>query len=140
MPVHLMASFRPDLLLLIMVFLALRISFEIGAPLAWLLGMFKDVFSGLYLGLNAFAFLIIFLVIKSVSDRLYAESAGLFVLTSALATLACWALDLLLLYMFTSTQGIFYSFAADLVPHLMINCFFASLVPLFPGFIRRQEI
>lgn len=139
LPVHLLSAFKPDLLLLFMVFMALRFSFESGAPLAWLLGLIKDVFSGLFLGMNAFAFLIIFLVIKSVSDRLYADSPGLFVLTSIAATLACSAITLLLVLMFTTTSGLIYSMSVDLIPHLLINSFIASLAPFFPGFIRYQE-
>jgi rod shape-determining protein MreD len=134
LPVFIMPSFKPDLLLVIMVFLALRGSFEAGAPLAWLLGMLSDVYSGLYLGLNALSFLISFFVIKSVSDRLYADSAILFVLTVAGVTVAGFTLNLLLIVMFTSSPGIVYSMFADLFPRLLVNAFVASIVTVFPGF------
>src|SRR5450631_2110622 len=81
LPVHVASPFKPDLLLVAMVYLALRSPVAPGALMAWILGLVKDIFSGLYLGLNAFSFLIIFLVIKSISDRLYAESGELFVAT-----------------------------------------------------------
>jgi rod shape-determining protein MreD len=139
LPVFVRPSFKPDLLLVIMVFIALRVSFELGAPLAWLLGMLNDVFSGLYLGLNAATFLISFLVIKSVSDRLYADSAILFVMTVASVTLAGFTLNLLLIVMFTATPGIAYSMLSDIFPHLLINAFIASIVTIFPGFDTQVE-
>lgn len=139
LPIFLRPSFKPDLLLIVMVFIALRGSFEAGAPLSWLLGLANDLCSGLYLGLNATAFLISFLVIKSVSDRLYAESAILFVLTVAGVTFAGFTLNLLLLLMFTASPGIAYSMFSDLIPRLLVNSFAASLVAAFPGFEKQLE-
>ncbi|MSN24419.1 MAG: rod shape-determining protein MreD [Geobacter sp.] len=140
LPVFIRPSFKPDLLLVIMVYMALRSSFQVGAPLAWFLGMLNDVFSGLYLGLNAAGFLAVFLVIRSISDRLYAESAILFVLAVAGATLANFVLNLLLLVLFTATPGIAYSMFSEIVPRLLVNAFIASLVTLFPGFERQLEV
>lgn len=140
LPVHVATPFKPDLLLIVMVYLALRGSFELGIPLAWLLGLLKDVFSGLYLGLNAFSFLLVFLVIKSVADRLYAESGFLFVVTVVVATLVSVTGNLLLLLMFTQTPGIAYSMVAALIPHLLVNSFAASLVALLPIFSSDQDV
>lgn len=140
LPVHFMAAFKPDLFLVAMVFLALRGPALPGAFLAWSLGLAKDVFSGLYLGLNAFTFLIIFLIIKSISDLLYAESGELFVVTVSVATAGCVAANLLLLLMLTSTPGIGYSMMSGLVPHLLTNAFAASLVTLFPIFSTPQDV
>jgi len=140
LPVHLSAPFKPDILLIVTVFLALRGPAGSGALIAWCLGLVKDVFSGLYLGLNAFSFLIIFLVIKSISDLLYAESGELFVVTVGVATLACTAVDLILLLMLTSTPGIAYSMTMGALPHLLANAFAASLVTLLPVFSSPQEV
>ena len=139
LPVYVISSFKPDLLLIIIVFLGLRGSFETGTPLAWLLGLIKDSFSGLYLGLNAFSFLIIFFAIKSTSDRLYVDSPGLFVLAVCTGSLACCTLNLILVLMFTSSGGILYSIFSDLIPYMLINSFTASLVTLLPWFVRPQE-
>lgn len=139
LPVFLDIPFRPDLLLIIVVFLALRGSFEAGIPLAWLLGVCKDVFSGLYLGLNALTFLIIFLIIKSVAERLYAESGFLFVITVVAASLACVSGNFLLLLLFTKTEGIAATMAVNIVPHLLINAFTAALVTLVPNFFSVED-
>lgn len=140
LPVHVTGYFKPDLLLVGMVFLALRGPVAPGALLAWSMGLIKDVFSGLYLGLNAFSFLVIFLTIKSISDLLYAESGELFVVTVSAATLACVTANLILLLMLTSTPGISYSILAGLLPHLLANAFAASLVTLLPIFSSPQEV
>jgi rod shape-determining protein MreD len=140
LPVHIATPFKPDLLLIITVYLALRGTFSSGTPLSWLLGLLKDVFSGLYLGLNAFTFLVVFLVIKNAADRLYAESSFLFVVTVAVATLASVTANLLLLFMLTQTPGIAYSMTAGLIPHILTNAFAASLVALLPGFTRAPEL
>jgi rod shape-determining protein MreD len=140
LPVHLAGAFKPDLLLVAMVYLALRGPVVPGALLAWSLGLIKDVFSGLYLGLNAFSFLIIFLVIKSISDLLYAESGELFVVTVSAATLACVTVNLILLLMLTSNPGISYTMTAGLLPHLLVTAFAASLVTLLPVFSSPQEV
>lgn len=140
LPVHVSPAFKPDLLLIVTVFLALRFDAAGGAIAAWLLGLLKDVFSGLYLGLNAFSFLVIFLIIKNVSDLLYAESGELFVVTVSVATAACVSLNMLLLVMLTSTPGISYSMGAGLVPHLLVNAFAASLATLLPIFTSPQEV
>lgn len=134
LPAFISPLFKPDLLLIIMVFLALRGEFESGAPLSWGLGLVKDVFGGLYLGLNAFTFLIIFVIIKQISDRLYAESGNVFVVAVSASTLASVLLDLLLLLMFTPAPGIAYSIGSGLIPLLLVNAFCASLMTLVPGF------
>lgn len=139
LPVFVIPPFKPDLLLVIMVFIALRGSVEAGAPAAWFLGLLNDTCSGLYLGLNATTFLISFLVIKSVSDRLYADSAILFVLTVAAVTLAIFTLNLSLIFMFTSSSGIAYSMLSDLLPRLLVNAFAASIVTAFPGFDEQVQ-
>lgn len=134
LPVFFRPSFKPDLLLVIMVFIALRGTFESGAPLAWILGMLNDVCSGLYLGLNAATFLISFLFIKSVSGRLYADSAFLFVLTVIGVTLINFTLNLFLIALFTASPGIIYSMFSDLFPRILVNAFVASLITVFSGF------
>jgi len=139
LPVCFASPFKPDLLLVIMVFLALRISLVAGASISWILGLVKDVFSGLYLGLNALSFLFIFLVIKHLSDRLYTERVPLFVIAVSVATVSCVATNMLLLVMFTGTPGIVYSMSIGLVPHLLVNAFVASIIPHIPGFDRLLE-
>ena len=138
LPVYIVDYFKPDLLLIIMVYLALYSSYKLGTPLAWLLGLLRDTFSGMYLGLNAFTFLVTFLIIKNIADRLY-SSRFLFVTTVLVATLISRSIDLLLLFMFTKTPSIAYTILAGMIPHVMVTCFAASLAALLPGFNREVK-
>ena len=48
---------KPDLLLILLIYLGLNENFRSGALLAYLLGCLLDVFAGHYFGLNGFVFL-----------------------------------------------------------------------------------
>ena len=78
LPVYLEPSFRPDLLLVFVVYLGLRETVPGGWGLALFAGLCLDCFSGLYLGLNGFIFLSFYLGLKFVADFLYADSRYLF--------------------------------------------------------------
>ena len=138
-PVYFAPAFKPDLLLIVMVFLALRNPYPFSAPTAWGIGLLKDIFTGLYLGLSAFSFLIIHSVIRHISDRLYAESDSVFVVSVVVSTLAGVLINLILLMMFTATPGISYTVLTGLFPHLLVNAFIASLLALLPIFPEPQS-
>ncbi|QOX79475.1 rod shape-determining protein MreD [Trichlorobacter lovleyi] len=134
LPQYLIALYKPDLLLILMVFLALRAPVSTSLPAAYGLGLLKDCLSGLYLGLNAFSFLLVYLVLKTLSDRLYVQNALLLVLTVSLSTFATMLVNALLLSIFSEAAGIFSSLMTALIPHLLINAFVASLVAILPEF------
>lgn len=136
LPQYLLALYKPDLLLILMVFLALRAPVSTSLPAAYGLGLLKDCLSGLYLGLNAFSFLLVYLVLKALSDRLYVQNALLLVLTVSLSTFATMLINALLLSIFSEAAGIFSSLMTALIPHLLINAFVASLVAALPEFGR----
>ena len=129
---YLATPYKPDLLLILMVFLALRAPVSTSLPAAYGLGLLKDCLSGLYLGLNAFSFLIVFLVLKALSDRLYVQNALLLVLTVSLSTLATMLINTVLLTIFSEANGIVSSMMTVTLPHLLMNAFVASLVAAFP--------
>jgi len=132
LPHYLEPAFKPDLLLVLMVFLALRAATSISLPAAYGLGLLKDCLSGIYLGLNALSFLVVYLVLKSVSERLYVQSCLLFVLTVSVATVASLAINVLLLLVFSQAPTLFASLINLLLPHLLVNAFVASLVSVVP--------
>lgn len=134
LPHYLATPYKPDLLLVLMVYLALRAPVSTSLPAAYGLGLFKDSLGGLYLGLNGFSFLVIYLVLKALSDRLYVRSAMLFVLTVAIATVSVMVINLVLLSVFSQGGRLFSSMAGTIVPHLLINAFFASLIAALPGY------
>lgn len=132
LPDYLLSFYKPDLFLVLMVFLALRASIATSLPAAYGLGLLKDCLSGLYLGLNAFSFLIVYLVLKLLSDRLYVKNPFLMVLTVSVATVSTMMINLLLLSIFSESAGLFSSLMTALVPHLLMNAFVASLLAVFP--------
>ncbi|MBU0483972.1 MAG: rod shape-determining protein MreD [Proteobacteria bacterium] len=60
----------PELLFILIVFVAIRMKTYEGAILVLLYGMIMDVFSGLYLGLYPGAYLLLFFLIRVVSKHL----------------------------------------------------------------------
>lgn len=136
LPHYLVAPYKPDMLLVLMVFLALRAPVSVSLPASYGLGLLKDCLSGIYLGLNAFSFLMVYLILKMLSDRLYVQNAFLLVLTVSASTLVTMLINTLLLSIFSQSTGIVASFMSTLLPHLLMNAFVASLVSAFPGFFR----
>jgi rod shape-determining protein MreD len=132
LPDYLLSFYKPDLLLVLMVFLTLRAPTATSLPAAYSLGLLKDCLSGLYLGLNAFSFLIVYLVLKMLSDRLYVQNSILMVLTVSVSTVATMLINVLLLSIFSESAGLISSLMTALIPHLLMNAFVASLVAAFP--------
>jgi len=132
LPCYLDSAFKPDLLLVLMVYLALRMPTGVSLPAAYGLGLLKDCLSSVYLGLNGFSFLVVYLTIRSVSERLYVQSCLLFVLTVAAATVGSLAINLVLLLIFSQASTFFPSLLHQFVPHLLMNAFVASLVAITP--------
>jgi rod shape-determining protein MreD len=136
LPHYLTSLFKPDLLLILMVFLALRSPLATSLPAAYGLGLLKDCLSGLYLGLNAFSFLIVYLILKLLSDRLYVQNAFLLVLTVSISTIATMVINVVLLSIFSEASGMVSTLMHTLIPHLLMNAFVASLVAAFPELAR----
>lgn len=71
---------RPELLLIFVIYLCVAEEYGIGAVGAWLTGCLLDVYGGLFLGLHAAIFLIVFLVGCWAVQALNAESPLLLLL------------------------------------------------------------
>jgi rod shape-determining protein MreD len=127
-PAYLREPFIPNLLLIITVWLGLRGPLPLGGALAFLLGLLQDSFSGLYLGLHGFTYLLTYLVLRRLADNLYTESGYLMTLVVLLATLANGFLHLLLLLLFSSAQGMFGSLFPALLPQGLVTALAASLI------------
>ena len=61
---------RPDLLFLLIIFIALQMETFRGLVLTLLLGMVMDIFSGLHMGVYPLVYLVLFLVLKAISRNL----------------------------------------------------------------------
>ena len=127
LPAAIADPFKPNLLLVAVIWISLSVSSLWGAALVYLIGLLQDTVSGLYLGLNGISYLITFLVLHSIAHRLYADSRYLMTLAVFVATLACGITQLILLALFSSAGGIVASLIVALVPQSLVNSLAACL-------------
>jgi len=77
----------PDLLLILVIYIALNERYLRGSILTFFLGCLSDVFSGNTLGLNCTVYLLAFFAIRTIIDRLNTESSALLLFMVACGTL-----------------------------------------------------
>lgn len=128
LPANLEHAFRPNLPLVMVVWLALRGRPLSGPLAAAVLGMFHDSFSGLYLGLSSFSFLVIYFYLSGLADRLYTDSPYLLIVTVFFSTLGFGVISGLLILLFTSDQRIIPIVVSALLPQALINTLCASVL------------
>ncbi len=128
LPAHFTDPFKPNLLIIVVAYLALKGTSRADAGLAFLLGLVQDCFSGLYLGLNGFSFLVIYLLLKKTADRLYTDSYYLMILVVFLITIVNSFIHLFLLAIFSVADGVYAPLLAALLPQGLVNALAASLL------------
>jgi rod shape-determining protein MreD len=126
-PEHLAEGFRPNLLLVALAWTALRRP-AFGPFAAVFLGLVHDSFSGLYLGLGSFSFLLIYFYLTGLADRLYTDSPFLLVTVVFFSSLAHGMVTGLLLLLFTPQQQIVPLIFTYLLPQSLVNALAASVV------------
>ena len=127
-PAYVLDPFQPNLLIIMVVCLGLRSAARFGGLAAFSLGLLQDCFSGLYLGLDGFSYLFIYLLLNKVSDRLYTDSRYLMIIVVFIATIVSGLLNLLLLLIFSAANGIYATLLPSLIPQALVNAMVASLV------------
>jgi rod shape-determining protein MreD len=65
---------RPDLIFLLVVFLAYRFEAIKGAVLVFLIGLLMDIFSGIFLGIYPTVYLLVFFILKILSKHMANEA------------------------------------------------------------------
>lgn len=91
------SSFKPNLLLILIIYLSLGEDLVRGAMLAYLLGCLQDVFAGSFLGLYGFVCLVTFLAARIVMGWLDTNSSALLLTLVFFGTLFEGAMVLFLL-------------------------------------------
>lgn len=137
-PAYFADPFKPNLLIVLVVYMGLRESLVWGG-LAYLLGLVQDSFSGLYLGLDGFSYLIIFLLLTMVADRLFTDRRSLMILGVLAATLVNGVINLLLLVLFSAAEGIYATLLQSLIPQALVNALAASIIFTFTPLARLGE-
>jgi rod shape-determining protein MreD len=127
-PAHFAEPFKPNLLMIFVVFLGFRGTTLWGGVGAFLLGLLQDSTGGIYFGLNGFSCLFIFIVLKTVARGLYIDSRPLMVLSVFLATVLNGLLNLLTLLVFSVADGIYSTILSTVVPQGIITALIAYMV------------
>ena len=131
--------FKPNLLLIMVVYLGLRSEHLSAAFWSYGIGLVHDAMSGLYLGLNAFAYLATFMLLHHLAERLYAGRANVLIFCVAVATAAVAFVHVVFLSLFLTAPGIYASVVINLLPQMAVNALMASLVQFLPVVGRRIE-
>jgi len=139
LPAYLDEPFKPNLLIILICFLALRGESTIsGALAAYVSGLIQGVFSGLYFGLAGISSLLIYFVFRKISDQLYTESTHLLVVAVCVASLADSLTALLLTALLSVGAGVYSSILTYMVPHALITALIAAVFSSADAFFRQK--
>ena len=148
------AGMKPDLILLLTIWLGLRESPWRGGALVYLIGCVYDVHAGCYPGLHGFVLLPVFLLVCGMATRLNTESVSLLWCLVVGGTLLQAALTVFALEFFADVKR-FWGIVLDVLPgQLLLNLvagylfwrlgrrwqrLCARLDPLLPARLRRRH-
>ena len=139
LPAYLDDPFKPNLLLIMVVYLGFQGSMQGGSITSFFLGLLQDTFSGIYLGLHGFSYLFIFILLNKVANRFYTDNSFLLILGAFLATILNGLLNLLLLMMFSAAEGFYLPLFAGLLPQGIMNALMASLLLTVAPLARLED-
>lgn len=129
MPVVIQGYYKPDLLLILVIYLGLHEEAWRGGLLVYLLGWFYDGVAGAFPGLHGFVLLGIFLAVRAVVKRVNTESSPLLLLLVLAGTLLQFILTAFALDFFSQSERVWSQLAWQLPVQLLLN-FVSSLVLL----------
>jgi rod shape-determining protein MreD len=127
-PAYLTDPFQPNLLSVFVVYLGFRTGVRFGACSSFLLGLVQDSLSGIYFGLNGFCYLLVFFLYHEAANRLYTESRALMVLGAILATVIIAVVHLLLLLVFSVSEGAYASLIGAIFPQCLVNALASAVL------------
>ena len=127
-PLLLPAGWRPNLLMILVVYLGLGENFLRAVLVALLIGGIQDSFSGTSLGLYMTVDLVVLLLIKMLSEQLNAENTSLLLLLVAGATLVQNLLIGFCLVVFADAGPVLAILLSALPQQLLVNLLAAAIV------------
>ncbi len=127
-PAFFIDSFQPNLLVVFVVYLGFRSDARFGALSSFLLGLVQDSLSGIYFGLNGFCYLLVFFLFRETANRLYTESRILMVFGAFLATVLIAFVQLLLLLVFSASNGLYTSLIGAIPTQGLVNAIASAVV------------
>ncbi len=129
LPLIISGGYKPDLLLILVVYLGLHEGPWRGGLLVYLFGCFYDGVAGAFPGLHGFVLLGIFLAVRAVVTRVNTESSPLLLLLVLAGTILDSVLTAFALDFFSHTASIWPQMAWHLPVQLLLN-FLAALILL----------
>jgi rod shape-determining protein MreD len=131
-------NLKPDLLLVLVIYLGLREGYLRGGVVSYLLGCLKDVFAGIYPGLFGFTFLLLFYAVRGVGGRFNSENPLFLLLLTLAGTLLESALIIFSIGFFADHAPPLALIGRQLLPQVLLNLSMAILLLLFVfPFMRR---
>ncbi|NOR50719.1 MAG: rod shape-determining protein MreD [Desulfuromonadales bacterium] len=130
LPLVLRGYSKPDLILILVIYLGLHEKPWRGGLLVYLIGWCYDGVAGVFLGLNGFVLLGIFLVVRGIVARVNAESSPLLFLLVAAGTVLQFVLAAFALDFFSQAARIWPQMAWQLPVQLLLNLI-ATLILLY---------
>jgi rod shape-determining protein MreD len=127
-PAYLSDPFQPNLLSVFIVYLGFRAGVRFGASSSFLLGLIQDSLSGIYFGLNGFSYLLVFFLFHEAANRLYTESRTLMILGAFLASVIIAFVHLLLLLVFSVSEGSYVSLIGAVLPQGLMNALASAVL------------
>jgi rod shape-determining protein MreD len=119
---------KPDLFLILVVYIGIYSEFYRGAAFSLLFGWFQDVFAGNSMGLYGLVFLIIYFLVRYGASRFNAEALGTFYYLVFFGTLTGAFLVCFFQSFFTDAGMLWYVVIQNLFPQLFLNMLFAFLL------------
>jgi len=128
----------PDLLLALVIYIGLNERYLRGGILTFFLGALSDVFSGHALGLNATVFLLAFLTIRGIVDRLNTESSFLILFLVAVGTLFQGGILIILLTFLAETGNAWILILKRIPLQIFLNVSATWLLLMFLQGLQRR--
>ncbi len=139
LPIYLDESFKPNLIIILVCFLALRGGKAFSCALAaYSLGLVQGVFSGLYFGLSGISSLLIYFALRKISDQLYTESTHLLAFAVLVASLADSLISLLLITLLSNSTGVYGSILTYMIPQAVVTAVLVAVFSSAYSFFRRR--
>lgn len=121
LPLVVPGTYKPDLVLIMVVYLGLHEKPLQGGLFVYLLGWLYDGFAGAFAGLHGFVLLSIFLAIRAVVTRVNTESTPLLLLLVLVGTLAQYVLTAFALDFFHITTNFWLLTALKMPAQVVLN-------------------
>lgn len=129
LPTYLDNSFKPNLIIILVCFLALRLENTLsGALAAYFSGLINGVFSGLYFGLSGISCLLIYLLLRKISAQLYTESNHLMIVAVFVASVADPLVSLILIILLASGSGVYSPIFVNMIQQAVATSMLAAII------------